>query len=92
MSGNYFVYILTNTNNTVLYTGMTNDLEPRLIEHYLAKGIEKTFAGRYFCYNLLYYERHNSPQSEIERERKSKIGIERRRKNSSIILIPHGNS
>ena len=31
----YSVYILTNKNNTVLYTGITNNLEQRLIEHYL---------------------------------------------------------
>ena len=72
MSGNYFVYILTNPNKTVLYTGMTNDLESRLIEHYYSKGIERTFADRYFCYNLLYYERHISPQSAIDREKEIK--------------------
>ena len=72
MAGNYFVYILTNPNKTVLYTGITNDLESRLIEHYYNKGVEKTFAGRYFCYNLLYYERHNTPFAAIEREKEIK--------------------
>jgi putative endonuclease len=31
----YFVYILTNYKKTVLYTGVTNNLEQRIIEHYL---------------------------------------------------------
>ena len=72
MSGNYFIYIITNPNKTVLYTGMTYDLESRLIEHYHNKGVEKTFAGRYFCYNLLDYERQYSPLDEIEREKEIK--------------------
>ena len=33
----FYVYILTNKNKTVLYTGVTNNLEQRLIEHYIAK-------------------------------------------------------
>ena len=35
---NYFVYITTNPSRKVLYTGMTNDLEQRIIEHYLNRG------------------------------------------------------
>ncbi|RZL51913.1 MAG: GIY-YIG nuclease family protein, partial [Pedobacter sp.] len=34
MNHNYFVYILTNKNKTVLYTGVTNDLETRLRQHF----------------------------------------------------------
>jgi len=69
---NYFVYIVTNPKNTVLYIGMTNDLEYRLVEHYLNRGNSKTFAGRYYCYNLLYYERHHSANAAIEREKELK--------------------
>lgn len=72
MSGNFFVYIVTNSKRTVLYTGMTNDLESRVIEHYLERGREKTFAGRYFCYNLVYYEKHHTPQHAIDREKEIK--------------------
>ncbi len=32
----FFVYILTNKNKTVLYTGVTNNLEHRILEHYQA--------------------------------------------------------
>jgi len=70
--GNYFVYIVTNPKQKVLYIGMTNDLEQRLSEHYLSRGKPKTFAGRYFCYYLIYFERHHSADAAIEREKELK--------------------
>jgi putative endonuclease len=70
--GNYFTYILTNPDKTTLYTGMTNDLERRIIEHYWNKGLKKTFAGRYYCYFLLHYERFEAPTQAIEREKEIK--------------------
>jgi putative endonuclease len=72
MLGDFLVYIVTNPNKSVLYTGMTNNLEARLIEHWLNKGYSKTFAGRYFCYNLLYFELHEYPQDAIDREKEIK--------------------
>ncbi|MEQ8924704.1 MAG: GIY-YIG nuclease family protein [Fulvivirga sp.] len=51
---------------------MTNNLEYRIIEHYLNRGNSKTFAGRYFCYQLIYYEKHSSPAGAIEREKEKK--------------------
>ena len=70
--GNYFIYITTNPKKTVLYTGMTNDLEQRLVEHYLNRGLPKTFAGRYYCYNLIYFERFSLADHAIEREKEIK--------------------
>ena len=52
----YYVYILTNFQQTVLYTGVTNNLAQRLYEHWLNRGNRKTFTGRYHCNNLVYYE------------------------------------
>jgi len=52
----YYVYIVTNPERTVLYTGVTNNLSQRLIEHWVNKGQPKTFAGKYYCYNLIYFE------------------------------------
>ncbi|WP_420577159.1 GIY-YIG nuclease family protein [Ekhidna sp.] len=66
--GNYFAYITTNPRKTVLYTGMSNDLEQRVVEHFLNRGNPRTFAGRYYCYFLLYYERFPTPSQAIERE------------------------
>ncbi len=67
--GNYFIYIITNTTKKLLYTGVTNDLERRLDEHYKNRGNEKSFVGRYHCYKLLYWERLNSIYHAIDREK-----------------------
>lgn len=68
----YYCYILTNPTKTVLYTGITNNLGQRLIEHYLNRGKQSTFAGRYNCYNLIYFEVFNSPEDAIHREKEIK--------------------
>jgi len=69
---NYFVYITTNPGKTVFYVGMTNDLERRLAEHRQNKGKPDTFAGKYYCYNLVYWERHTNANHAIEREKEIK--------------------
>ncbi|WP_341350794.1 GIY-YIG nuclease family protein [Sabulibacter ruber] len=46
---NYFVYIICNPGKTVLYTGVTNDLEVRLQQHKENRGRPETFAGKYYC-------------------------------------------
>lgn len=70
---NYFVYIITNPKKTVLYTGVTNDLYTRLQQHFEDNsGGRKTFAGRYFCYNLIYFECHSNINHAIEREKEIK--------------------
>ncbi|MBN4065814.1 GIY-YIG nuclease family protein [Candidatus Amoebophilus asiaticus] len=81
---NYFVYITTNPKKTVLYIGVTNDLERRLQEH-LEDNMynRRTFAGKYFCYNLIYYERHQYIEHAIEREKEIKKW--RREKKESLI-------
>jgi putative endonuclease len=69
---NFFVYITTNPGKTTFYTGVTNDLKRRLDEHYANKGKKETFAGKYFCYQLIFYERFTSIISAIEREKEIK--------------------
>lgn len=76
---NYFVYILANPGQTALYTGVTNDLEVRIIQHYNNRGNKSTFAGRYHCYNLLYFERFELIEQAIEFEKIIK-GWTRKRK------------
>jgi putative endonuclease len=68
----YFVYILTNPSNSVLYTGVTNDLERRLYEHrnHLTPG----FASKYRCYKLVWYETTPSIEAAISREKQIKGG------------------
>ena len=69
---NYFVYILTNPGKTVLYTGVTNDLWIRIQQHYENRGKWATFAGRYYCYKLLYYEHYTDILMAIDREKEIK--------------------
>lgn len=69
---NFWVYIVTNWKKTVLYVGMTNHLSRRLVEHYQNRGQKETFAGRYYCYNLVYYEWHQYVLNAITREKEIK--------------------
>ena len=82
-SYNFFVYIITNPDKTVLYTGVTNDIQRRLFEHYQNKGIWKSFAGRYFCYNLIWYEHFSDINHAIAREKEIK-GWRREKKEALI--------
>ncbi len=75
----YYVYILTNYKKTVLYTGATNNLEQRIIEHYLDRGNLKTFTGRYNAFYLLYYECTQYVNNAIAREKEIK-GWSRKKK------------
>ena len=68
----YFVYIVTNPERTVLYIGVTNNLQLRIAEHYFNKGIRKTFAGKFYCYNLIYYEEFQYINDAIAREKELK--------------------
>ena len=70
--GNYYVYITTNPRKTVLYTGITNDLKRREIEHFENRGDYKNFAGKYYCYKLLYYEYFSNINQAITREKEIK--------------------
>ncbi|MEP5611636.1 MAG: GIY-YIG nuclease family protein [Cyclobacteriaceae bacterium] len=73
MNHNYFVYIATNKLKTVLYTGMTNDLRTRMEQHGAdALNGGKSFAGKYNCFNLIYWERFQYVRHAIEREKEIK--------------------
>jgi putative endonuclease len=65
-----FVYPVTNVPRGTLYTGVTNDLIRRLHEH--REGQTKGFSQRYDLKMLVYYERHNTPRSAIQREKNTK--------------------
>ncbi|MEO8887646.1 MAG: GIY-YIG nuclease family protein [Mucilaginibacter sp.] len=69
---NFYFYITTNPDRSVLYVGVTNDLRRRLFEHTENKGNPKTFAGKYYCYNLVYYEHFTHIDYAIEREKEIK--------------------
>ncbi len=69
---NYFVYITTNPNKTVLYVGITNDLERRIAEHKANRGKPDSFAGKYYCYNLVFWQRFDYVNDAIDAEKEIK--------------------
>jgi putative endonuclease len=69
----YFVYITTNENKTTIYIGMTNNIQRRLSQHFFdSQNSKKSFAGKYNCFYLIYYEGFQDPISAILREKEIK--------------------
>jgi putative endonuclease len=68
----YYVYIMTNRYNTVLYTGVTNDLLRRASEHRAKAG--PGFTSRYNVTKLVYYEAFDDVNAAIAREKQLKAG------------------
>jgi putative endonuclease len=69
---NYCVYIMTNKRNTVLYTGVTNDLRRRVREHKAGKGDK--FTSMYRITKLVYYICGDDIYAAIDREKQIKGG------------------
>ena len=67
------IYILTNKNNTTLYTDVTADLQSRYIQH-IEKVYPKSFSARYNLNKLVYYELFSSITDAIDREKQIKAG------------------
>ncbi|TBW26487.1 GIY-YIG nuclease family protein [Gramella sp. KN1008] len=66
----YYVYITTNFQKTVLYIGITNNLPRRLDQHFQeSKNNKKSFTGKYNCFHLVYYEKFENPSEAILREK-----------------------
>ena len=61
---------MSNTNNTTLYIGVTNDIERRVQEH--KSGQIPGFTQKYNCTKLVYYEKYSDIDQAIEREKKLK--------------------
>ena len=72
MSKQYYVYIMTNKNNRVLYTGITNDLKRRVYEH--KEKLIDGFTKKYNVSKLVYYEIFEDLENAILREKKIKAG------------------
>ena len=77
----YYVYILTNTRHTVLYTGVTNDLERRCFEH--KQKIIKGFTNKYNVDKLIYFEQFDFIDLAIAREKQIK-GYSRAKKKALV--------
>ena len=80
---NYYIYILTNKNKTVLYTGVTNSLKNRLHFHRNPLPFSKSFTAKYKCFFLVYYEHFTEIEFAIKREKQIK-GKSRAKKESLI--------
>jgi putative endonuclease len=66
----YYVYLLTNWNNKVMYVGVTNNLERRVYEH--KKKLVDGFTKKYNLNKLVYFEETNDVTSAIAREKEIK--------------------
>ena len=77
----YYVYILSNRSNNVVYVGVTNNLERRLYEH--KNGLFDGFTKKYNVHKLVYYEYTTDIRSAIVREKQIK-GWRRSKKNDLI--------
>ena len=74
----YYVYILTNRRNTVLYTGVTNSIERRFVEH--NEKVSKTsFAAKYNLDKLVYCEETADVRDAIAREKEIKGWVRRKK-------------
>jgi putative endonuclease len=82
----YFVYILTNNSNRVLYTGVTNDLIRRMDEH--KKKVVPGFTKTYNADKLVYYEACEDVVVAIAREKQIKAGS----RNDKVELIVKQNA
>ncbi len=80
----YYVYMMTNKANKVLYTGVTNNLERRLWEH--KKKQVEGFTSHYNAIKLVYFEQTSDIKSAIEREKQIK-GLLRVKKNKIVESI-----
>jgi putative endonuclease len=67
---NYYVYLLANWNNKVLYVGVTNNLERRLYEH--KNKLVEGFTKKYNVNKLVYYEMTSDVNAAIRREKEIK--------------------
>ena len=84
----YYVYILTNKNHTVLYTGVTSDLIRRVYE-YKNHADLKSFAAKYKTEKLVYFEETSDVKAEIEREKQIKSWSRNRKTDLIFEKNPH---
>ena len=77
----YYVYMLTNEYNNVLYIGVTNDLKRRVYEH--QSGMIEGFTQKYNVHKLVWYECCHDVKDAIAREKQLKGWVRSKRKTLS---------
>ena len=83
-----YVYILTNKNHTVLYTGVTRDLIRRVYEH-KNNSDPNSFTAKYKVHKLVYFEETNDVKAAIEREKQIKSWSRSRKTDLIFNVNPH---
>ena len=73
----YCVYIMTNVHNTVIYSGVTNNLARRVYEHKM--GLGGIFTKKYNVVKLVYYEVTDNVYAALAREKQIKGGSRKRK-------------
>jgi putative endonuclease len=81
MKKDYYVYMMTNESNNVVYTGVTSNLAKRVYEH--KNKLVEGFTKKYKITKLVWYEQTGDPSSAILREKQIKGGSRRKK----VILI-----
>ncbi|AUC16648.1 excinuclease ABC subunit C [Tenacibaculum sp. SZ-18] len=81
-----YVYFLTNKNNTVIYIGVTSDIEKRIFQH--KTKVFKGFTFKYNCNKLVYLEEFDSINDAIVREKQLKSGNRKRKEDLINIANP----
>ena len=84
-SRRYYVYIMTNRYNTVLYAGVTNDLQRRVFEH--QHKLVPGFTSRYGIDKLVYFAETDDVEAAIAEEKRLKGGSRKKK----IALIEREN-
>jgi putative endonuclease len=80
-----YVYLLSNKNNTFIYTGVTSNLLKRIYQH--KNGLHRGFAKKYNCNKLVYFEEFTEIKQAIAREKQIKSG----NRSKKVILIERNN-
>jgi len=73
----YYIYIMTNGSNNVLYTGVTNNLKQRVYRH--RNKLQNGFTEKYNVVKLVYYEIFKDMKTAITREKQIKAGPRRKK-------------
>ncbi len=77
MDKRYFVYIMTNQNHTVLYTGVTGHLAQRVRQH--VEGHAGSFTSKYQVNKLIHVEIYHEVNDAIRREKQIKAGSRKKK-------------
>jgi len=89
MNKSGYIYIITNKNNTTLYTGVTSNINRRIYVH--KSHIYDGFSKRYNLGKLVYYEEFNNIKDAINREKQIKAGSRKKKENLINSINPKWN-